>query len=307
MSHKANPALIGAFVLTAVLIAICGMLILGSGKFFQESNTFVLHFEGSLAGLDVGAPVEYGGVRIGTVTDIRLIYNTDDGNISIPVYIEILRDQFTFSGTHNQAKGMQYHIEKGLRAQLQSQSFVTGKLKVMLLMDPKSEAHFKNTDPSMTEIPTVRSMMEDIEKSMDELPLQEIVMNISRAVEDIAKMTQSGDLQATLSELRNISVGIAAIMSSGDIQAVVKELRETAENVAELTRSIEIAEATQAFTDTMTESKQLIQTLNQSIGPVQQDLSETLEEFEAATKSLRYLTEYLERHPEALIRGKGKE
>ena len=72
MSKKANPAAIGVFVLAALAIAAGALVVLGSGKLFRESMRIVAFFEGSLSGLDVGAPVELRGVRVGTVTRILL-------------------------------------------------------------------------------------------------------------------------------------------------------------------------------------------------------------------------------------------
>jgi paraquat-inducible protein B len=284
MSKKANPAAIGAFVIAALAIAVGGILVMGSGKLFKESEKFVLYFGGSLSGLDVGAPVEYNGIRVGEVVDINMVYNTDTDKIQIPVYIELEHGRMVFQGAGKQTETMNDHIKRGIRAQLQSQSFVTGKMKIMLMLDPSDPARLVGADTSVTEIPTKLSLIADIGKSINELPLTDIIVNLSETVEDLAE-----------------------IAASGDIQAILSELRKTAESLATMADKNEIQKATQSFNETLTRAKELVENLNQSVAPVQQDLSAALNEFAAASKSARHLLDYLDRHPEALLRGKGGE
>ena len=68
MSKQPNVTIIGAFVAGAVFLVITGLLVFGSGKFFSQTKKFVLFFEGSVKGLNVGAPVDFRGVRVGSVT-----------------------------------------------------------------------------------------------------------------------------------------------------------------------------------------------------------------------------------------------
>ncbi len=89
MSKKVSKSLIGAFVLGAIALAVAGVVIFGSGKFFKKTYKFVMFFEGSVKGLNVGAPVIFRGVKIGQVTDIRLRFDLKDLTVMIPVYIEI--------------------------------------------------------------------------------------------------------------------------------------------------------------------------------------------------------------------------
>src|SRR5215510_12910132 len=89
MGRRANPTLIGAFIIGAVALIIIGILVLGRGQFFSETRTFVLFFDGSIKGLNVGSPVELQGVRIGSVTDIKVRYVSNSGEFHTPVYIQI--------------------------------------------------------------------------------------------------------------------------------------------------------------------------------------------------------------------------
>ena len=84
-----NQAVIGAFVVGAVVLAVVGVIVFGSGKMFQEVDKYVLYFEGSVKGLNVGAPVTFRGVKIGSVTGISLRANPENLEVRIPVVIEI--------------------------------------------------------------------------------------------------------------------------------------------------------------------------------------------------------------------------
>ena len=89
MSKKANPATIGLFVIVAVILAFAAVLVLGSGKFMEDAQTYVLYFEGDLNGLDVGAPVTSRGVKVGEVTSVSIVYDHETLSIVTPVLIKI--------------------------------------------------------------------------------------------------------------------------------------------------------------------------------------------------------------------------
>src|SRR4029453_17973604 len=87
--NRANPKLIGAFVVGAVALVVIGVLLLGGAKFLSEKRTFVAYFEGSVKGLNVGAPVEFQGVRVGSVTNIQLQFLTAEKGFRIPVFLQL--------------------------------------------------------------------------------------------------------------------------------------------------------------------------------------------------------------------------
>lgn len=284
MSKKANPGVIGAFVLAAIGVAFVGILFLGSGKLFSETERFVLYFQGNLSGLDIGAPVEYAGIRIGEVVDMYLEYNTNDKSILIPVYIEIEPNRIKNTGSKSRRKRFSSHIENGLRAQLQSQSLITGKIKIMLMLDPKQPLVLVGADSSTVEIPTIPSLRENLGRSLHDLPIADIFTHIDE----------------TMGKLAEIS-------DSGEIQAILHELRKTSEALSAFTKSEGLQNANQSLSEILTEFKTLVKNLNQTINPAREDLTLALKEFAKAAQATRYLMDYLERHPESLIHGKGVE
>jgi paraquat-inducible protein B len=101
MSRKANPALIGAFVLAAIALGVVALIIFGGGKFFVQTQKAVLYFEGSIKGLAKGSPVTFRGVKIGQVVDVKVVINPADMTIRRPILIEIEADRISDpSGRH---------------------------------------------------------------------------------------------------------------------------------------------------------------------------------------------------------------
>lgn len=216
MSKKANPAAIGVFVLAALAIAAGALVVLGSGKLFRESMRFVAFFEGSLSGLDVGAPVELRGVRVGTVTRILLEYDTDTGAVATPVYLELDADKFHYRGSKSAGRGVKYHIGQGLRMQLQPQSLITGKLKIMMVSKPGTESRLTGLDPDTTEIPTIPMLTESIAHTIEDLPLADIVRNLDTSVAAIASLATSPQITNTLASMNEVMARMDDMMGEVD-------------------------------------------------------------------------------------------
>ena len=79
MARKPNPALLGAFVVGAVILAVVGLVIFGGGKFFRSTQSWVAYFDESIKGLAVGAPVTFRGVKVGAVTDVKVVVDPKSG------------------------------------------------------------------------------------------------------------------------------------------------------------------------------------------------------------------------------------
>ena len=105
MSKQANKTVIGIFVVGAIALAIAAVLILGSGKFFKQTFRAVCYFEGSVGGLNIGAPVVFRGVKIGSVTDVILRFDSTKLIFTIPVYIEIEPDKIAVIGARPKQAG----------------------------------------------------------------------------------------------------------------------------------------------------------------------------------------------------------
>jgi phospholipid/cholesterol/gamma-HCH transport system substrate-binding protein len=165
--NRANPKLIGAFVVGAVALVVVGVLLLGGAQVFTAKRTFVAYFEGSVKGLNVGAPVEFQGVKIGSVTDIQLQFLTEDMELRIPVFFEFEPSKVTHVGAHADSRRqlLKPLVERGLRAQLEMQSLVTGQLLVQLGFLPDTPIHLVG-DGKILEIPTVPTAMQEVAQNV---------------------------------------------------------------------------------------------------------------------------------------------
>jgi len=163
---RANPAVIGGFIVGAVVLAIAGVMILGSGKLFTETIKCVMYFEGAIQGLHVGAPVNFRGVKVGSVTSIKMRFDRQNLDIRIPVIVDFPKGaggamEMLNADPRTPKDTLAALIDRGLQAQLQTDSLVTGllfiQLDLPLATSPEAAPKEATIDPAtkLLEIPTV--------------------------------------------------------------------------------------------------------------------------------------------------------
>ncbi|MGB5622997.1 MAG: MlaD family protein [Gammaproteobacteria bacterium] len=330
MSTKANPAVVGAFVLGAVALAIGGLFFFGGGKFFRTTETFVAFFQGSLKGLEIGAPVTFRGVRLGTVTGIDIVYDTDANELSIPVIFELELNRLSLTGKRAYEDGEEEDeddtdvlIKRGLRAQLVMRSMVTGQLAVDLDFFPDSKVVLRGGYQDYEEYPTVpsdterlRNFFEDLANRMQEANLEELVPEIMSLLENVNKLVTSEDLS-------NALAGADRLINSPDLVASVTSLRRALDNADAAMRSVrkladdadgEIVPLVASLKTASNELGEILGDAGKVLNSVQSSLDEdsdlrvrtinVMEEVAAAARAVRILADYLERHPEAFLKGK---
>jgi paraquat-inducible protein B len=299
MSKQASKTLIGAFVLGALGLVVAGVVVFGSGKFFRKVEKGVMFFEGSVKGLQVGAPVEFRGVQIGHVTNIVIKFNAKDLTLLIPVYVEIYPQKIVpMGGGSYSHQYLQALIEKGLRAQLELQSFVTGQLLVNVDFHPGTPIRFVGLDKDYSEIPTIPSGLEQLTKRFEELPLTEIAGRLNEALAGINKLLNSRDLQASIGSLNQL-------LKNAD--ALVKNLNTEVGHIASEQIASSVKETLLDAQGTLKETRKAVENINGIAAQnanLGYELDRTLEQISELSRSIRVLADYLERHPEVLIRGK---
>ena len=326
MSKKASKTLIGAFVLGAVALIVAGVVIFGGGKFFKKTVKFVMFFEGSVKGLQVGAPVTFRGVKIGEVTDIVLRASFKNMSVVIPVYIEI--DPEIFQTDIKLKKKYQYTralIDRGLKGRLEMQSFVTGQLMIGLDFYPDKPIKLVGLDKKYPEIPTIPTTMEELAKTIQSLPLKEITEKLNSTLEGIDKIVHSPELNGSIASANQMLKDIGRLAKNidtrlGPLTASLTSTSDAARGAfsqaektlamkegvpgelsSGLKDTLESVRLTLAQTQKAVEGVHRIADQNANIG---YDISRSLEQMTALSRSLRSLTDYLDRHPEAFIRGK---
>jgi paraquat-inducible protein B len=287
--NRANPKLIGAFVLGAVALAVIGLLLLGGAKFLTETRTFVAYFEGSVKGLTVGAPVEFQGVRVGAVTDIQLQFLTAEQEFRIPVFIQIEPGRMTEVGRPIALHGqlLKPLIARGLRAQLEMQSIVTGQLAVQLGFYPDTPARLVG-DGKVPEIPTAPTTM------------QEVAQNVTQALAEIRQLP----IPQLIGQLAHSAEGLNTLIHSPDVAELIQSVNATVQ-VAErsLTRIDQeltpemrgrLNSALDAATGLLRDSQQLVRRVDAQVGPMADGLQKTLEAVRTTLKGSDQLLRHVD-------------
>ena len=331
MSKSANKTLIGIFVLGATALLVIAVVVLGSGKFFKKSFPAISYFEGSVGGLNVGAPVVFRGAKMGTVTSVKLRFDPKSDEIQIPVFLEIEPEKLEIKDRSRRldpVATLRLLIDRGLRARLEPQSILTGQMQVALDFYPERPARFVGADPGYPEIPTIPTPLQELAKRIEKLPLEQIVKDIGSAVAGINRFVNSPEITKSL---RSVSVAaeetkdlIGKLDARIDplvfnIEAAVKDARKLLQNIdrqveplgPSIRKASDSIEKTLKSADAALHSAQkAIDGVEGSIGedsPLVYQLNKTLEEVSNLARSVRRLADYLERHPESVLRGKGED
>ena len=320
MSKPIGKPLIGAFVVGAVALAVAGLIVLGGGEFLKKKYMRVLYFDGSVKGLKVGAPVTFRGVEVGTVTNISLRANPENLTIRIPVIIEIDPASVeTTTGGHLDDQ-LSRLIKRGLRAQLDLQSMVTGQLQIELDFMPDTKARLVGGKTKYAEIPTVPSTLAKFAKELENIPIQEIVHRVTAVLAGIEKFIDNPELNQSVHNLNQTILDMQKLVKNvdrhvdpllGSATAAIGHADELALNIHKqidpLAASIKKTAA--AAGPAIKEAERALANIAALTGKGSEErkqLDRTLKELQAAARSIKVWAEYLERHPEALIRGKGK-
>ncbi len=358
MSKGANKKLIGAFVVGAVVLLVVGLSIFGSGKIFKKTVPVVFYFKGSVKGLNVGSPVVIRGVEIGNVNHVTLVYSATDMSVLIPVYAEFDPEKIILVGGERKRTFVERQVEfkrlidRGLRAQLQMQSFVTGQLVINLDFMPNTPINLVGKDPRVIEIPTVPTPLEALTERLQKIPVEKIVEQLGNTVQGIDRMVNSPEMQEAakklsqnMDELRGLIKSVREEVKplSAGMQDTMRETRTLIKNADQAVQNVDrrVEPLASRVESTLDTAQKLAAEFKGEVGPAVSDLKKTLEQTRAslaqaqrmleaaesnyaegsafyhqltetlegvneASRSFQTLGDYLERHPDAVIWGKGK-
>ena len=314
MANRANPAAIGAFVLGALGLAVAGVVVFGSGQYFKHTEEFVMYFPGSVNGLNVGAPVKFKGVDIGQVKNIKLVLVREkdvDRKLLIPVYVETDPTKVTVNGKQLEMadpKNLEALVQRGLRAQLQSQSLVTGLLFVQVDFFPDTPINYALPQPSdPIEVPTVPTTLEEASSAAREI------------IDDLRRVKLGPMIQAAQEAVEHVN----ALVSNPGLHAAVDGLPATMKNLDEAIGSVhrlsdelhgQVAPLSKQLDTTLANADQTLTSVRGAAGtantilspgsPLDHDLRDALRQVSDAARAVAQLADYLERNPTALLYGK---
>ena len=326
MSRASRPLLLGVFVLTALLIGFALLAFVASDGLFAKLEPCVVHFEGDVNGLDVGSPVLYRGFRVGRVTDMRLIVDPESGGARLPVFLGLETDRLQFAdGAESPLHDSP--LARNLRAKLQAQSLITGQMAIQLVEAPETAGHVSGTEHGVPEIPTIPNLRESLTETLENMPLGGIAEDLSATLHHINTALANGSLENAVGSLNSTLKRSDRLLASleepipslvDDLRASTVELRKTLRAIravgeearplaADLRR--ELPGALKGWNTTMNEAGETLERLRGQIDPANPSHRKVLEavgRIEAAARSVERLADYLQRHPESLLRGKSQ-
>ena len=314
------------------MLVIIGVVVFGSGKFFKDKLIYILYFDDNLKGLSVGAPVTFRGTRVGTVSDIRVVIDAQGESIRVPVTIELEEGSVEVinttpdtiqSGVIDEMKDREF-IQKlidhrGFRAQLQMQSLVTGKLIVQLDFFPDSPIKLHTgLEDQYPEFPTISSSLSQLAHKLEDIPFKDLANTALRAIQRFDQLIGSADIQGLSSEARVLLKDFREVAQglNRELVPLVSDLDDTIRDTQNLVRNIDsqVAPLSSGFKEladsahmSLEQSQEMLSALQGVVGKdsaLPYQITSTLKELKAAARSIRALADYLERHPEALLRGK---
>ncbi|AMD90008.1 MlaD family protein [Desulfovibrio fairfieldensis] len=317
MTSQAYKTMVGAFVLGGIGLFALGLVLLAGSRLFSNDLEYVLYFDGSVSGLSIGAPVVFRGVPMGSVTQISLVANSRDSNVTIPVHIRIDEKSIVRAGGRGISEAFQQEIvrrmvQRGLRARLQLQSLITGQYRIELDFHPDTPANFRSSTPDL-EIPTIPSPIDTLQRTLAKLPLEQMVHSLDSILEDLAQALADGKLKEGIAAFAGTFAEAQRMLKDSPLRNAADSALQQIDGAARAVRQ-ELPGALVAFREAMTNMAQAADQLRRVSGsaqdvlgrdsPAMNDLRRLLKESTAAARALRDLADLLERNPEALLKGR---
>jgi len=258
------------------------------------TRPFLVHFDGSVRGLSVGAPVEFRGIKIGSVSDIAVKIDPKTLEITIPVLLDIQPERVASKKlvqSNGEYEIMKQLVKRGMRAQLETGSLLTGQLFVQLDFHPDLPQQELIMTGKYPEIPAVPATMDQLRRTVTDvmaeirrLPLDKIAQEILETVEGSNHLVNSPEAQEAVHNL-NAALGNVEKLTGGLNQKVDGLAISMEKTLVAVQDALEVADPH---------------------SPAAVNLNSALLELAAAARSIRTLADYLEQHPEALVQGKSE-
>ncbi len=338
MSIKANPTVVGAFVIGAIFLTVISILVLGSGRFFKNDMRLMAVFPGSVKGLHIGSPVLFRGVNIGSVVDIKLYHDKHTHLSMVPVYIDLKQEVLELMNhgasdsllTEEQALSfMGVMIKSGLHARLTLENLVSGRQLVEFELDHDIHIKLTGIDKRYLEVPTVESDFDKLQNFFKTIPLEKLTKSLIVTITEVNELFANKEgievlhhLKTTLDEssqlLKNLNEQVIPLSVSAqsrllEVQLLLQntdvQLTQTLKELIHLSTNVNnrLTQLTLSATQTFKKGETTLDNMNTLVdkkSTVRHELEISLKELSRAAKSMRIFTEYLERHPEAIIKGK---
>jgi len=321
MTKPINTTAVGAFVVGAMLILFSIIFYIGGGFLRGDTEEVIMVFEGSVKGLKIGAPLAFKGVQIGEVTSINLVLDTDSVDVITPVVARIGGASIHKTGSRSGENATASLLRKGLRAQLQMQSLLTGLLYIQLDFHPDSPVGPSKYESDLLEIPTIPTDLERLNASLNNIDfaklldsIEGIVTGLNTLINNPATQSMPADIKASLGGLQSLSgeleteiTGLSPALAEliTNTNATFVEVRQ---ELPDLTRTAKVSLL--SLDAALPATRQALKNADYVLSDdsaLLYDVREAAKEMAAAGRALQSLAETLETQPEALLKGKRPE
>ena len=313
---------IGAFVFGGLVLALMTVVLFGNFRLFNPIDRAAIIFQGSISGLTVGAPVTFRGVRVGAVQNITLQFDQIAQAAFIPVTVQLDPDSVRVTGgeSGSQRIDLQVMVQRGLRAELMTQSFVTGQAQINLDFDPGSQAILHPSLTKLPEIPTRLSAFQRVQEQLTKLSIGDLVKNADATLTSLHGLLDrlNQQMPVLFDDAKTISAGVnksldAATSAIGDLQKRVDETlghidRLMIDSDQQVTqRGADLHTLLTTSTQTMMQLRESLgdlRSLTSSRGQARTNLEATLRDLAATAASLRGFANDVEHNPQLLLSGR---
>jgi paraquat-inducible protein B len=308
---RPNPVAIGAFVIGAITLAVAALLFFGGGVLREKRMVVVSFFDGSVAGLRVGAPVTFRGVPVGEVKAMGVRINPQTGRSIIQVDMQLMPDRVTVYGVQPPREVLLAALVRdGLTAQLVNQSLVTGMLSVELAFRPGAEVS-RFGDTGLPEIPTVPGELEALRKQLQTVDIAAAVESLQRTLASVDAVMRNPGLKQGLDRLPSTLATLERTLKTveREVGASSAGFQETLASIRSLAASAErdSTSTSAALRGTLANADAVLEGANAFVDPhghTAIQAQRAVDDLAATAARLRNLAERLDRDPSVLVRGR---
>jgi len=333
---------IGLFVISAIVLAVIGVVALGGGVFFQKTNIIETYIDESVQGLDVGSSMRFRGVLVGKVEEITLTsveYNTRLRYVLVRAGIS--SNMFQFPLSDPASPSFLTEIEKGLRVRLAPQGLTGTAYLEADYLDPSQNPPLEiDWQPKYPYVPSARSKItqlsdavERILRNIGEIDLERLIGTMQNSLNTIGRIVQQANVEKIsaqasqlLSEVRETNRQLQNLVNGPELKDAVKDTALAANKAREIleradkplnqfindlpkasesiNRVVQRLDAASAnLPETSVELRQTLQRLSRLISSQQQDIEKTVQNLRSASETLKELLDNSKRYPAQVFFG----
>jgi phospholipid/cholesterol/gamma-HCH transport system substrate-binding protein len=333
---------IGIFVISAVVIGIIGVVVLGVGTIFQKKSIVETYIDESVQGLDVGSPVKFRGVPVGRVEQISLTsaeYATK--REYVVVRMSISSNMFQFQVNDPKSEQLKEALDRGFRIRIAPQGLTGVAYLEADYLDPERNPPLEiDWQPYYPYIPSTRSRItqlseavERILRNFSDIDIAQLSQTIDKSLVAMTKLAENANLEkiggqanALLNELRETNRQINALVSNPELKTAIADASASAGRARQIIERAEkpvnqmltdLPQATESLSrlvkrldsvatdlpETSGQLRQTIQRMNRLIANQQRDIEKTMDNLRAVSENMKEITDNSKKYPSQVLFG----